>query len=292
MDGRIATVTPWAWGALFSLGVVLVAYKARALSLSGSAVAWAIGCLTFALGLWPAALTMIGFFASASGLSRLHNPRKKAAQQEFAKGARRDGWQVIANGGVATLGVLLTAFNGTRPLLSFAGALLFLGALAAATADTWATELGTLAATPRHILTLRRVAPGTSGGISLAGLGASVAGALWIACVFAAAAFLLPIPDSWSPVTRMTLPSLLGTCVVAGLGGSLIDSLLGATVQRMYFCPTCRKETEHPRHYCGVTALPTRGWAWVSNDVVNFVGTLAGGIIAVLLPIFACGFPR
>ena len=43
----------------------------------------------------------------------------------------------------------------------------------------------------------------------------------------------------------------IGIGAIAGLGGALFDSVLGATVQATYYCDACRKETERPVHSCG-----------------------------------------
>ena len=49
-----------------------------------------------------------------------------------------------------------------------------------------------------------------------------------------------------------------------------MDSLLGATVQVIYTCPACGKETErHPLHACGTQTVYKRGWRWMNNDAVN-----------------------
>lgn len=42
----------------------------------------------------------------------------------------------------------------------------------------------------------------------------------------------------------------------AGLVGSLFDSLLGASVQCIYWCDHCEKETERPLHSCGMRTRP------------------------------------
>src|SRR6266498_3693946 len=69
-----------------------------------------------------------------------------------------------------------------------------------------------------------------------------------------------------------------------GLAGSLSDSFLGATVQAMYYCPTDKKETEkHPLHTCGTETVHIRGWEWLNNDWVNFVCSVFGVMVALLL---------
>jgi uncharacterized membrane protein len=74
------------------------------------------------------------------------------------------------------------------------------------------------------------------------------------------------------------------TITAAGLAGSLFDSLLGATVQAMYYCPTDEKETEkHPLHTCGTETVHIRGWKWLNNDWVNFACGAFGVLIALVL---------
>jgi uncharacterized membrane protein len=147
----------------------------------------------------------------------------------------------------------------------------FLGAMATVTADTWATELGTLSRrAPRLITTGRVVEVGTSGGVSLLGTAVSFAGGLLIGIVAALAQ------------GRRTWPLIL-SAGVAGLSGSLFDSLLGATVQRIYYCDNCQKETERRLHKCGQPTRPLRGWSWLDNDLVNLLASLVGGLVALLL---------
>jgi uncharacterized membrane protein len=70
---------------------------------------------------------------------------------------------------------------------------------------------------------------------------------------------------------------------LGGLSGSLIDSLMGATVQQIFYCDTCQKDTERKVHKCGTVTRPLRGWAWLNNDLVNLISSLGGGLIAVAL---------
>jgi uncharacterized membrane protein len=113
------------------------------------------------------------------------------------------------------------------------------------------------------------VEKGTSGGISLVGTLASLAGSALIAF------FASLLTDNWSLFLLITL---------AGLAGSLFDSLLGGTVQAMYFCPTDQKETEkYPLHTCGTETVHIRGWKWLNNDLVNFSCGAFGVLISLLL---------
>jgi uncharacterized protein (TIGR00297 family) len=147
----------------------------------------------------------------------------------------------------------------------------FAASLAAVNADTWATELGVLNPTaPRMITDLRkRVEKGTSGGVSLFGTLATLLGAAAIA--LPAAIFA----DNWT---------LLPLVTIAGLAGSLFDSLIGATMQAMYYCPTDNKETEkHPLHTCGTETVLIRGWKWLNNDWVNFACGAFGVVIGLAI---------
>ncbi len=79
-------------------------------------------------------------------------------------------------------------------------------------------------------------------------------------------------------------PAFCLLLTASGLVGSLFDSLLGATVQAIYFCLKDQKETErHPLHLCGTETVHLRGWKWLTNDWVNFGCGLAGGILVLLI---------
>ncbi len=264
-------------GLCFSSGVATLAYRRHSLDKSGVVGAIASGTTIFGMGGWSWGLSLIYFFVSSSLLSHFRERDKASvAADKFSKGSQRDIAQAAANGGLATLIALVygLARSPRARRLARAG---FTGALATATADTWATELGVhSAAPPRLITTGKPVSPGTSGGITLLGSAASSLGALTLGLFF------------WlMQGGRRSLATLPLVALVSGMAGSLFDSLLGATVQGMYFCPACQVETERRVHSCGTQTVPLRGIPWMNNDVVNFLATACGGVVAMGMDLVA-----
>jgi uncharacterized protein (TIGR00297 family) len=188
----------------------------------------------------------------------------------WEKGGCRDAAQVAANGGVATVAALVQI---RRPGAVPAAA--YFGSLAASCADTWATEIGVRShAVPRRITDGRPVARGMSGGVTPLGLFASLLGALLLAGI------AVTVPDArHGGVGRRR--RFVGI-TLAGIAGSLLDSLLGATVQASRFCPNCRTFSEQRIHRCGTPTRLEHGVRWVDNDVVNALGTLTGASAALL----------
>jgi len=274
----------FATGAILAILISLLAWRLHMLSTSGMVAATILGTLVFGLGGLPWACLLIGFFISSSLLSRLARKRKSQYEEKYSKGSSRDAWQVIANGGVATMLLVFTYIQ--REIIGCSDTcfsangwafLTFAGSLAAANADTWATELGVLSrAGPRLITSGRKVPPGTSGGISSAGILAATVGGLLIASLAALPWTGIPHPLEWHQVLLWVTG--------AGLIGSLIDSLLGATLQTIYYCPACEKETEkYPQHSCGSNTIKLRGANGIDNDMVNLTCSLSGAILVWLI---------
>lgn len=251
-------------GAALGISVGYAAFRLRALTTSGAFAAAAVGGIIFGLGGLPWASLLLLFFISSSLLSRAYRQRKQPLREKFAKGARRDLGQVAANGGSAAVLALLHWYFPQQEAVWLA----FAGSLAAVNADTWATELGVLSSKPPRLITSGAVVPqGTSGGVTLVGYLATIAGASLIAL---AAGFFA------SPTDLVIAAVILG-----GLAGATIDSILGATVQGIYYCAVCEKETErHPTHHCGNQTQHMRGWRWLNNDMVNFTCALVGAGVA------------
>jgi uncharacterized protein (TIGR00297 family) len=216
---------------------------------------------------------LVAFFVTSSALSHFKERAKEPLAEKFQKGHRRDLGQVLANGGAGALGALAYALD-PQPIFFVA----FVGAMATVNADTWATELGVLSKSPPRLITTGRVvAVGTSGGVTLFGTFIALCGALLIAMLAA----MVEVNGKWFVV------SVAGT--IAGLLGSLFDSLLGATAQAIYFCDHDQKETEARVHRCGNATRLIRGWRWLDNDGVNFLASVAGSAMAVCIA-WAIGF--
>lgn len=261
------------YGFLLAILIASLAYRAHSLSKSGAFAAIILGTIIFGLGGIPWAVLLLTFFFTSSALSRAFKKRKQGLNEKYSKGDQRDAGQVFGNGGLAAAFVLFHYFYPDSNI----GWIGFAASLAAVNADTWATELGVLNPSPPRMITdiRKRVEKGTSGGVSLVGTLASLAGSALIAAL---ASLLVPtdslITDHWSLFIPITL---------AGLAGSLFDSFLGATVQAMYFCPKDNKETEkHPLHTCGTETIHLRGWKWLSNDWVNFACGVFGVVVAIV----------
>jgi uncharacterized protein (TIGR00297 family) len=259
-------------GFILGGGFAVLAWAAGALTRNGALAAALVGGLIFWLGGMHWAVLLLLFFVTSSGLSRFSGRRKASLAEKFSKGSRRDWGQVAANGGLGALLVVGHALWREQDWIWVA----YAGAIAAVNADTWATELGVLSRkSPRLITTGKAVESGTSGGVSLVGTLAALGGALVIGL---AAGWLSPQTGIGVTIAAVSL---------GGLAGSMFDSWLGATLQAIYRCPVCQKETErHPVHTCGTPTVPLRGWRWLNNDLVNLACSLVGALLAVGIWVF------
>jgi len=260
----------WIIGVIASFVVAGAAYKKKSLSRSGLLAATVVGTVLYALGSLAWFGTLIAFFVSSSFLTKWRQSQKQQAESHYEKTGRRDAGQVFANGGI---GMLLCIANYVQPHELWWAA--YLGVMATVTADTWATEIGGASKQkPRSILSGKRVPPGTSGGVTFAGLMASVLGSLFIALM------------AW--LFTQTSPSylmlLLPLCLISGFTGALVDSLLGATCQVMYRCQKCEREVE-ARVHCEQAAIHVRGCKYLNNDAVNLFSSLTGGSVAVIVAV-------
>ncbi|KAF2279627.1 UMP1-domain-containing protein [Westerdykella ornata] len=189
----------------------------------------------------PFALLCVFFLTGTSVTKVKHDVKAKLTQSSTgASGGEgpRNHVQVFANSLVASVLILLHTWqivkDGTyhdeRSCWHRPGDVLVVGIVAnyaAVAADTFSSELGILSKSkPRLITALWRVVPpGTNGGVTLTGLGAGILGA---ACIAVTSTVLLPFCREWSLSEKATYTLAM---TLAGLSGTLLDSLLGALFQ-------------------------------------------------------------
>lgn len=233
----------------------LVSVRAGWLTRRGAAAAVAIGACAAVAGVGFVAL-LLAFFVPSSFISR----RSSAAG--VASTGPRGARQVIANGAVFAVAAVGFIFAGGERWLAVAA-----GAMAAATSDTWSTEIGMrFGGTPRHLMRMVPVPPGTSGAVTVVGMLAALAGATFIAWVTALVSSRIA---PWS-------------VFVGGMAGSIVDSCIGATLQERRWCAHCQSNTEQLQHYCGQSTLAAGGVRFLRNDEANLLATLTGGVVACL----------
>ena len=266
----------WESGLGLGLGLLIgwLGYRRGLLSRSGITAITVASVLGFSTGGWVWGGLFLIVFVS-SGLWSCYRSAKGSVAERSRGTVRRDWSQVVAGTGwaavLALLHLLAPGVTGT-----FAA---FVGALATTNADVWSTELGMLSSRAPRVITSRRpVAAGTPGAVSTLGIVAALAGA-WLVGLMG---LLFVVIQAWSRDVAWDR-ALLWLPIAATAGGtvgSLVDSLLGATAQGIYYCDRCETETDQRVHSCGKVARQVRGWAWLTNDGIDLVSSIVGAAVA------------
>ncbi len=251
-----------------ALTISIISYKMKLLTIGGSIVQFLLAIITLGLGKMKWALPIIIFFFLSSFLTKLRERKNTSVNLYFEKSGQRDSFQVLANGGIG--GFLVMLFQIVHSELLY---FVYVSSIAAVCADTWATEFGTMWKTKTiNILNLKMEEQGVSGAISLNGFIGSFLGAFVIALSSL----------SWIYSNKITILLII---IISGLIGSLVDSILGASIQAQYNCAVCGKITEKKIH-CMKIAARINGIPWINNDVVNFAASIVGGFFFYLISIF------
>ncbi|WP_241963583.1 DUF92 domain-containing protein [Gordonibacter sp. 28C] len=292
--------TPLLAGMLLSGAVALAALRLRLLTVPGALGAVAVGALAFAFGGWPLWLLLMWFFGSSNVASKLMRRVRGVRESEKSGGPRRLR-QVLANSVPFLVCALAYAATGEAWFLVVSA-----GALAASTADTWASEVGVHSKKPPvNIVTRKPMQRGLSGGVSPLGLGATVVGAATSAflATFLFHAFGFAVPAG---------PEAFLLIVACGVAGSVVDSFLGALLQAKYrvsgadavegsaatgFSLPGGLAMAGTAALAGVDetlveAAPARsassytlvsGYAWITNDAVNLLSGIAVVALGLLV---------
>lgn len=233
----------------------------------------------------PFGATLILFYWTSSKLTRWRSDLKARLEAGHALGGRRGAAQVLANsllGAALAAGAAWQRAGGGDASTLQAAFVAFYGVCCA---DTWSSELGIASpAPPRLITTGAAVPPGTNGGVSLLGTAAAAAGGLFIGCAFCVAALAAAALGGGGAGAAAAAVDwrLAPLALAAGLAGSLLDSLLGATLQwsgldeRSQQMVSGRPRTAAAaaavKHICGADVL--------TNTGVNVVASAATTALA------------
>lgn len=268
--------------------------KKKSLSPNGAVAAFVVGFSAFASS-YRFGIILILFYYTGSKLTKVKEDVKATLEADFKTGGQRDYIQVLANSLLATIVAVLFYLNvGEDSHVTFdyyfsdgifaltsagnrAGYLwcLYLSHYACAAADTWASEIGILAKQrPILITTLREVPPGTNGGISTLGTLASAGGGLFIGLIFYVTSLL------FSSAAAIPQYPMIVFGLLCGVVGSLLDSLLGATLQATYYSIDKKMIVKYPDAR-DKSVVHTSGIDFLSNEAVNFISIL---MTMILLP--------
>ncbi len=281
----------------------------KSLNMSGSVAAVFVGYTAFACS-YRFGLLLILFYYSSSKLTKWKQDYKAKIEEDYAVGGQRNWMQVFASSLLATFvcigfyllcgedqhisfgepygnvnNVELLGFSVNRGVLASYLWVIYIAHYCTANADTWASELGVLSKNEPRLVTsffLRVVPRGTNGGMSTFGTAASAAGGLFIGAIFYVGSFFLS-----GPVVAAQYPVLVYS-LLCGLLGSLVDSIMGATLQATYYS-TERKCIVKIHSAAELAAKKDSsivricGQDWLSNEAVNFWSIFVTMVLSVWL---------
>ncbi len=235
---------------------------------------------------------------SGAGAAAASTPTRKEKKRDTTSG-NRSATQVLCNSLTAVVAcIAFRALNNTatgavdplsrRVLGNFAGVevtnllltLVVSGHYAACMGDTLASELGILSTSQPRLVTAPwlSVPKGTNGGISPLGLSMSALGGGIVGLVQSLSLATHNYFSNQSAAPMQVYAKLTAILTAAGFVGSMIDSILGATLQRTLYNRKSRKvlvgkmpdQSTEEGEWERVT-----GWNVLDNNAVNFVASAA-----------------
>lgn len=279
---------------LLALGLSAHGYRKGSLSPSGAIVAFVVGLGMMSGGTRAFGWELIVFYLLGSRATKYGKQKKARLEEDYHDAGYRSGWQVFCNSATALVacslwnamyipnsihakifgyqglrldGCAIQDGNWSRSLMFGA-----LGHFGCCLGDTLASELGILSASPPVLVTTwKKVPPGTNGGISVGGCVASGLGGMIMGVTMAFS--LMAESCGW----RVVFPAI-GWGLLAGAGGSLIDSFLGATIQRTSYSSE-KKQISYKKE--GVTVIS--GLDILTNNQVNLLSSGATAFLVALL---------
>ena len=237
---------------ILSLLLGLIAYLKKALTMPALILAVLFSTLiTYFGGLTSFIILVVVFLGSI--ITKLFHKNKKSNKRKLI--------QIISNVGIGVLSLIIYKFTSNDLYL-----LIYASVMAESLADTLASDIGVLSKSePINILTFKKGERGLSGNISFLGLTSALIGSLLIGTIY-----YIGMDKS---ITSFII------IILSGFLGSLIDSILGASIQVKYKCEKCKKITERKEH-CGKKTNYYKGIKWIDNNLVNL---LSNAIVFIIL---------
>lgn len=242
--------------------LAIYAYKRQKINLSGTIAAWLFTILIIFIGNWQSFSLVLMTFISTIITSRFKHKNDVSNIVEKAK--TKDIIQILANLFLPTLSIIFYGVFKNHLFL-----LCFICTIGESLSDSLASEIGILSKkNPINILTLKRVERGLSGGLSFLGTFASICGSFIVAL----------FSYYFYNITLKHAILIIGIIFT----GTIIDSVLGATIQSKYKCLKCNFITEKTTH-CNYEAKLISGFKFINNDGVNFLTNLTTLIITIIV---------
>jgi len=235
-------------------------YKRKSVNIGGAISMVILGAIPVWTMNWMLFTAMAVMFLTSTFLTNFKRRKKDRMLQDVILHQPRNALQGLANLGLGSVLCVIDFYCFSQVLVIAATA-----SVAAANADTWSSELGVISKkSPRLILSGKKVPPGISGGVSLLGSIAGIAGSFVIALVFLA-----------------FTESLEGSFIVliSGIFGFSVDSVSGELFQALYLSEK-GSNTEHP------SGKLVKGLHWITNDFINFICTFSAAALSFALCYF------
>ena len=247
-------------GKLIVLSILaVITYRYNFLDFKALLLALCMGFIIIFIGGWAFFILLASFLFAGSLMSRI---------MVYNGGALRSWRNVLANGFWPTMSIIIYSIEGLRRY----GILMFLGSLNAMFSDTLSTEVGMLFGGEPRLITdpKKKVSKGLSGGVTISG----ILGGLLASIGFSIFAFIL--------LNGYGSSKLVLSLFFSGISSSILDSILGSTLQGKYRCIKCGELVESHMH-CNSPTVRTSGFEWMNNHTVNFFTSLFGGLLTVLM---------
>lgn len=288
----LVPTSPLRWTLSVVIPVLIATWglKRKSVNRSGAIAGVVIGFL-LTISNYAFLASLLAFFVSSTKATKYGSKKKESIEEDFKVGGQRNWIQVICNGGVAAemailymieIGITESAIDFRNNYVSSWLSIAVLASIAGANGDTWASELGAVFSKgdPVLITSLKPVPRGTNGGVSLPGLLVSLLGGILVGVMYYAALLLFLTRDILSFCPPQWPVILAGG--LAGIFDSLVDSLLGATLQFSGINKKSGKIVERP----GPDVKYISGVAFLDNHSVNLLSSFISAIVVPFASVY------